>query len=430
MKKIIINAPQITPGIDSEHCRLSTKIESDTFSKDLYYEVENEYREYLCAERGDAFMIALLYFSMVNGYDMDIKVPVSEKLYYQITEQYIPTMEKYGAGFFKHINITAPFDNKSIANIGGVGTSASGGIDSFYTIIKNSDLSSKNYNITHLLIADIYPIFYDEKNTRQRFEKTADHAKKVARALGLPLVKVYSNEHEFWFERQIACYTLRYMGFVYALQKLFGVYNFSSGYEYKDFALSYDNRKGPAYYDFLTAQLISNENLTIYSSGPEASRVEKTEYIADNAIVQNELYVCNGHSENCCICSKCMRTQLNLYAIEKLDKFKKAFPKEGFEKRKNKALINMLERREAYEIEILNKMRKNGIKIPFGVKVAGNIKHLIWPVKCYFRRFKFPTDFYYKYVVKKEPSNNGTEESVYLYNNYKDYAAKCADIVY
>lgn len=429
MKKLIINAPQITTGIDSEHCRLSAKIESETFKKDLYYEVENEYRKYLCTERGDAFLIALLYFSMVNGYDMEIKVPVSEKLYYQITEQYIPTMAKYGEGYFNQIKITAPLDNKSIDNAGAVGTSASGGIDSFYSILKNSNLTSDSYNITHLLFADVYPIYYDDKKTRQKFEKTAEHSQKIANALGLPLIKIYSNEYKFWFKRQVSFFMLRFMGFVYALQKLFKVYNFSSGYEYKDFLL-FSNQKGSDHYDFFTAQLVSNENLTIYSSGSEASRMQKAEYIADNPIVQNELYVCNGFSDNCCVCSKCMRTQLNYYAIGKLDKFAKAFPKEGFEKRKNKYLITAIERRGEFDIEIINKLKENGIRIPFSVKVLGNMKHLIWPLKCFLRRFKFIADFYYKYIVKDVTNDNEKAENDYFYNNYKDYAAKYVDIVF
>lgn len=430
MKKLTIGIPQIVEGIDSEHCRLSAAIECETFKKNLYYEVENKYRDYLCTERSDAFMVGLLYFAMVNGYDMEIKAPVSEKLYYQLTQQYIPTMAKYGTGFFHPIHITAQLDSKRIPNAGAVGASASGGVDSFYSIIKNSGLTTSNFNVSHLLIASVYSAYYDENDTRQRFGKTAEHSQKIADALHLPLVKVYSNEHEFWFKRYIGFGMLRYMGFVYALQKLFTVYNFSSTYEYKDFLL-YADDKGSDHCEFFTAQLISNENLTIYSSGSEASRVEKVEYIADNPIVQKLLYVCNGHSENCCTCSKCMRTQLNLYAIGKLDRFKKVFPKEGFDKRKDKYLITALEKREPFETEILNKMKENNMRMPLGVRIAGNLRRwLIWPLRCALKPFAFANKIYFKYIKKKMASNNGTPEDVYNFNNDKDFAANRCDIVY
>ncbi len=425
MKKIIINKPEITSGYDENHKRLSAKIEGDNFVKDLYYEVEKEYEKYLCYERGDAFLIGLLYFAMINGYDMEIKVPISEKLYYQLTEQYIPTICKYAPEQFKKIKIVAKLDNKPIVNAGAVGTSASGGVDSFYTIIKNSNMIETNYNITHLMIVNFYSIYYGEKSTRDRFSKTKKAAERIAENLNLPLVAVYSNENEFWFKNCMELYCLRYAAYVFSLQKLFAVYNFSSGYEYKDFKLGANVPSDR--YDFLTAQLISNENFTFYSSGDEASRLEKLEYIVNNPVVKKCLQVCNITQDNCSTCSKCMRTQLELWVLGKLDYYNKVFKTDIFYKNKNKELIKIIGRKNEYDREIIKAASTKKL-IPISVKIIGNIKYYLWQkLKNVVKRSEFLTNWFLN--TKLEHTNKKYETEAIIYSMDPDVAKKCNNVV-
>ena len=421
MKKIIINKPEILSGIDDEHCRLSAKIESDHFIKDLYFEIECKYKEYLCDERGDAFLLSLLNFSLINGYNMEFKVPISEKLYYQIVEQYIPTLTKYNPYVYNKIKISAKLDNKCINNAGAVGASASGGVDSFYTIIKNSNKVTKHYNITHLMIASVYNIYYGENDTRKRFEKTIYNATKVSKELNLPLVSVYSNDHEFWYKGFADYFETRYISYIYALQKLFYVYHYSAGYEYKDFSFNKDDK-----FDFVRSQLISSENLTIYSSGPEVSRIEKVEYIANNTSVQKLLSVCNFSYKNCCKCSKCMRTQMELWSIGMLKKFKLVFPENYFSKQFNKELRTMIARRNKFDKDILNNIKKNKLNISFMTMIMGNLIHYMWYCpKNLLKKISSVKKTYDKVMDNKRKNSNIPEEKTWYYSESKEFAFEC-----
>lgn len=428
MQKLVIEHPKITKGIDDAHTRLSATVKTDHFTKELYYEVENEYSQYLCEERGDAFFVGLLYFAMVNGYDMEIKAPVSERLHYQLTKQYIPTMVKYMPTLFKPISVDAPLDSTPIKNAGAVGASATRGVDSFYSILKNRNLKEKDYNITHLMVCDIFGVYMGEEKTRNRFAETVKFSAKEAKSFGLPLVAIYSNEHEFWFPRTCNLYMFTIMAFVYAVQKLFAVYNFSAGYEYKHFTLE---TYLSDHYDFFTAQLVSNENLTIYSSGPEASRIEKLEFIVDDPVVQKNLKVCNVSEENCCECDKCTRTQTQLWVLGKLQYFSEVFPKAGFDKKRNKILRKMIADPDEFETAILKRIKQDGLPISLTAKVLGKLEYYtLTQIKRKARTIPAVRQVYFEAKRKRMTEGGGFFDHSSLFNNSKEYAAMYNDIVW
>lgn len=414
-KTLIIKTPYIKSYGDK--VRLQASIISDSLKKEYYFEVHQKWAKYLCVERSDAFVLGLLYFSMVNGYDIKCEAPISEKLYYQLKNVYIPTVTKQDPELFKNITILAELDSVPISNEGGVGASVSGGVDSFYTILKNCGMDSKHYNITHLLLTNCFNIYRDDNDTRNRFEEICKPAASIAAELEIEFIDIYTNENNFWYPHFVDLFCMRYCSLPYALQKLFSVYNYSTGYQYKDFTFKAPNRDA-SHYDFFSVHLISNENLTVYSSGGEASRAEKASYIADSEVVQRHLQVCNiQHTANCCACEKCLRTQLNLYACGKLDKFQAVFDLEKFDKNKNNAIQAMFERNGDFDKEIIEMMDKNQIIIPFTLKIKGitirSLKKIIKSIK--------PV---YKIIKKFYKKDNPLLESE-RYNTDYEYAKKC-----
>lgn len=393
MKSLVIGRPYITNI--GRVFRLQSEILSDSFKKTYYFEVEENYGKYLCFERSDAFVVGLLYFSMVHGFNIICEAPLSERLYYQLTNTYIPNMSRQDPELFKEITITAQLDSKPIMNIGGVGASVSGGVDSFYTILRNYNKKTKEYNITHLLLTDCFNIYHEEAETRKRFEDMCVSAKKISDELGLDFISIYTNENIFWYPHFVDLYCMRYCSLPYALQKLFAVYNYSTSYQYKDFTFKAENRDA-SHYDFFTVHLISNENITFYSSGGEASRADKAEYIANNKVVQKYLQVCNlHHTVNCCVCDKCIRTQLDLYACKKIQKFDAVFDLNEFEKNKNRSLQNVIVRGSDFDKEILLKLRKNNISISSKIIIKATVikflKKLIKmfkPIYCFLWEIK------------------------------------------
>lgn len=417
-KKITITKPYVKEYDDK--ARLESIIKGTDFEKSFYFEVDIKYKKFLCYERSDAFLMGLMYFALVNEYDIVCEAPLSEKLYYQLTDAYIPTVVKNDPEMFNHITITAELDSKPIKNEGAVGASVSGGVDSFYTIVKNLNRQTASYNITHLVLTNCFNIYFDDDDTRKRFEELSVSGEKIANELGLPFIKIYTNEHMFWFPHFVNLYCMRYCALPYALQKLFAVYDYSSSFQFDEFSFVSGN-KSSSHYDSFSVHLISDENLTIYSSGGEASRAEKAEYIADNVVVQNNLQVCNMQHDNCSVCEKCLRTMFNFYACNKLEHFGNVFDLEQFYKNKNSVLVEMLARKGDYDKETLNMMKKNGVLIPFRVKRMGEIKHLVFMIKQQLKKIKLVY-----YIVKKVKSNSDSiVNKSERYNLDHDFAKRC-----
>lgn len=419
-KKFTITKPYIEDYGDK--VRLESVIKGSDFEKIFYFEVDNKYKNYLCYERSDAFLMGLLYFALVNGYDIRCEAPLSEKLYHQLSDIYIPTVVKNDPDLFMPITIISELDSMPVKNQKAVGASVSGGVDSFYTIVKNLYNPAQNFNITHLVLTNCFNIYYDDNDTRRRFESLCLKGEKISNELDLDFVKVYTNDHIFWYPHFIDLYCFRYMAIPYSLQKLFSVYNYSTGYQYKDFTFKAANRDA-SHYDFFTAHLISNENLTIYSHGGEASRAQKAEFIADNKVVQNNLFVCNVKNSNCCICEKCLRTQFNLYACNKLDKFSKVFDLKLFEKNKNNALVEIIGRSGDFDIEILEMMEKNHIKIPTTVIIRGRSKLALNNLKKNLKKFK-PLYRLVRYFKSNKTTLDYLDKSE-KFNMNHDFAKQC-----
>ena len=52
---------------------------------DVYFSVEPQYREYLCDETADAFVLPLLLRAVVSNQDIRVDAPMSEKLYHNLS---------------------------------------------------------------------------------------------------------------------------------------------------------------------------------------------------------------------------------------------------------------------------------------------------------------------------------------------------------
>ena len=159
MGKLIIE--NIHKEIKENYVYLYADISIINEKKVLWYRFSKEYEKYICEERSDAFIVGLFYFSLINGYDIETKIPMSEKLLFQLKNYYIPMLVGT-TDFFNHIEINAPFTDEKITNEGAVGTALSCGVDSFYTILKGLNSEFKKYKVTHVLFTDIPATIYSD----------------------------------------------------------------------------------------------------------------------------------------------------------------------------------------------------------------------------------------------------------------------------
>lgn len=337
--QIIIYKPYIVEGADTT--RLCADVEWNGQIRQLWYETEKEYGEFFTTELSDAFVVTLLLLAMEKGADIVTEGGCSERLIDQLNRYLIPVIaENIG----KYSYPTKIIGDKKCIHYNGtaVGTGLSCGVDSFYSVYRNLEHEKDSeLRLTHLC-------FLNAGNNggkggelaRQVFQKRRDRFKMVARETGLQFMSVDCNINEYLQQLHVSTHTFRTLSMPLALQKLFHLYYFASGYNVVDFCMDYHDS---AHYDILTLPNLCTESIRFVLTGSETTRNGKVEYISQYPVVQKYLHVCldNKNIEkvcNCGKCKKCKRTMLNLYLVGKLDSFREAFDVDAFYSNKDKII--------------------------------------------------------------------------------------------
>jgi len=326
---ITIHQPEIVRV--NGRSRLNAVIIIDNEKKDLWYEVDSEYEKYLCYERSDAFLIAVLQYAMRKQHDIICTAPVTQELLYNVTQHLFPIFCNMDEKWHRP-NITATTTSELLENEGAVGTAISCGIDSFHAILNHIDTANDFHpRLTHLVISDIGNYHdYKADDRPQVKENIVVRAKNSAIELKLPIIVSDSNITDAipgWKQ-----YSYKTAFTIHAMAKLWGVYLFASSYDYSHFHLSNPETTDPLYYDLLAVQCFSVRSLRIYSEAGAFTRIQKTDFISDNPVAHKFLYVCWSKGNNYGVCSKCRRSMLSLYILGKLDHFREVFPVEDFYK--------------------------------------------------------------------------------------------------
>lgn len=380
MSTIIVNKPYVEE-IKNGKVRLCSNIVcEDKNAKVLYYEVDSEYAQYLNCERGDCFVLGLLHKCMSEKVNIKCEVPVSEQLLFQLRNYYIPVISKHMPNLsYIEINSQSVSVPDTVGNA--VATGNSGGVDSFYTIIKH--LNEKgSFKLTHLLFNNISTEDDDSKRIRKWFDKEKKEKEQIAKEFGLKAISMYSNLYSFYESHYIYnyYYAAQYVSAPYVLAGLIGKYYYSSSYSFSDFTMNPKKMTDGSNFDLFALECFSISSLKIYSTGAETGRVDKTIAIATNDVVNRHLQVCAVEQNkqynnlgivvkklNCGRCRKCSRTIATLYAIGGLDKFDAVFDLSQFNSNKDKFIGRELAS-DLYEFadeltSYLKKNRKYTIKI-------------------------------------------------------------------
>lgn len=327
MNELIIGRPYITET--EGKARLCSMITGAEAPYEMWFEVDTPYKPYLCTERADAFVLALLFYCLKHGCNLRSETAVSKQLYYKLTFEYIPTLGNHTEAF-QPFQILAPVTSEKLSCAGAVGTGASGGVDSFFSILKHHNMAPEmaDYELTHLTFFNTgsHGDFGGEE-ARKLFVERQKRAQQLADALKLPLVSVDTNLSEFIQMPFLPTASIRNLSAVLALQKLFARYYFSSGEPVFCFRLDATENDN---YDLLNTYAVSTENTTVHNSGLAETRLEKIRYIAQFPITYRYLNICITGDENCGKCDKCVRTMNALYAIDQLDHYSEVFDLEDY----------------------------------------------------------------------------------------------------
>jgi hypothetical protein len=318
---ITIGVPYV---VDSDmKSRLIAEINIDGKVNEVWFEVDQEYKEYLTWERSDAFLIGLLHYAMYHRHDITCVQSLSEELYYQIDTYLIDAMVSQSPKLYR-TRIFSEVCEEKLPCGNAVGTGISCGVDSLHAIACHTESKFSKHNVTHLAfnnvgshgngaIADM--LYEGRKNLAKRFAE--EHHYKF--------ILSDSNIHEVIVQSHLFTHTFTSCFAVYCLQKLYSVYYYASGSTFNEFSLQGLDETDSSHYDLLLLDCFSQRNLRLYSDGANSTRLEKTERVLNFEPSYKFLNVCLVSIDNCGKCSKCVRTLLTLDALGSLDKYEAVF---------------------------------------------------------------------------------------------------------
>ena len=323
----MIEIRRLSVSSDNGKSRLSADVVQDGEVHPLWFEVDDRYGKYLCAERSDAFVIGLLHYAMRKGHDIASDVPMTRRLYEQLTDQFIPAFSK--ANGIRKIVITVPLaeevEHPDSEYRAGGGVSC--GVDSLHVFAMHKD-------ITHGCIWNMHGVTSVNETPETRalgWRNLKRLAEAFTKYVGCDLVTGNTNYDrgclpELRFDGSV---TFGNLFCVYAMQKFWSRYYIASTYDVDEFNIAAGIDADPAHYEFLLLSQVSLRDITFRLDGAACNRCEKVRDLLDYEPSKKFLTVCwsiTENHENCTHhCPKCMRTVLDIAAWDALDEYKARF---------------------------------------------------------------------------------------------------------
>lgn len=307
-QEMIVDAARIE--CDVETTTITFPIRYGTHSRDVWFQIRGAK-----ADATGATAVAMtLVPAMKVARRLRVANPVSPKL--------LSTLPKIQEIFpvwnhrFEQVPVLAPMLDTSLAGpANGVGVFFSGGVDSFFSLLRHFN------EITHLIFVRGFDIRLDN---RALAEEVLSVIRSVAEEVNKPLIEVTTNLRDF--SDELVAWGADYHGSALASVALLLAPVLRKAYIASTHPYS-------ALFPWGSHPLLdyrwSTETVEIDHDGCDATRVKKVAVIANSPTVQRTLRVCyrnkNG-AYNCGRCEKCLRTMVNLRvagALEQCRTFKR-----------------------------------------------------------------------------------------------------------
>lgn len=355
----VISKPELL--IENERTLLRASTTCEGYPEDhLWFSASSDYADYLSAERADAFLAAVLPYAMMKQHDIRIDGPVSERLYYTVTEYLVPALHRKFPSL-RDVKIECDLDNSTLPNAGAVGTGISCGVDSLFTVARHtSDQCPPGFRLTHLTFHDSGSHGLSSDRSEQLARERLALAREFASEMGLPLVVIDTNLSTLVKAAGVdykQMHTYLNAGCVLALQRLFRAYYYSSTFPVHAFEFTFDTT---SHYDSYSLPLLSTDQLDIFSAGTPHSRVEKTRYLVDYEPSHRFLNVCVTAGENCSCCPKCLRTLVTLDALGALETYRDVFDLDIYARHRAKHVVEAMRGDDEWSSDIRALMNETG----------------------------------------------------------------------
>lgn len=373
----MLNLHKPVVSICDKHIRATSRIVGDKSARDLWFEVNTA--EILPTHTMDAFVIGCLLPAMMSGEDIYVKGTMSSKLFYNVTHYLIPILTQ----FFPSSHTVAVRATSLSASSGpkarGVLAAFSGGIDSFCNYYDHcGNRAPAEYLITHL-------IFNNVGSHGQR-SPDVDRAIFVQRAVALErfasqeskaFITVDSNLDEIIGMDFQLTHTIRNAAVALLMQNIVSKFYYASTYSFSNTHVkpSYDI----AHLDPVLLPLLGTERIECIASGGQYSRVGKTRCVVEMEASAQLLDVCVDPFQaaegrpNCSRCWKCLRTELTLSVLGKLDRYEKVFDVASFQQVEYAYLLEALKSSDPLLQDIETLINSTNFRIPRLVYVLAAI---------------------------------------------------------
>lgn len=334
IRKLVIGQPWVERNEEKaiQKCRVSI----GDIEREIIFEVDIKFGDFLTFERGDAYLIGLLNLAMRERCDIYSKAPLSAELVHQLQTELIPALTKYSPRLYSPNIIADLAPPLPLLEGGGkIGTGCSCGIDSLYAIKQLTESNIDSFKLDYLLINNVGAFTSQGKTNNTRYKDNVLNAIKFSEQYGYDLIITNSNFATAFPQDHLKTHLYSSCFAVYMMAKLWKRYYYAStGYDLNSFFGLRDNELyDSAKYDLIALPAFSTSHLRICNQGATVSRFEKTKDLADYEPAKTYLSVCLTYGVGSCgHCPKCMRTMWTLDALNKLENFQKIFDVVNYKK--------------------------------------------------------------------------------------------------
>ena len=269
------------------------------------------------AAAAEAWAAVALLPAMVHGSEVRVDGPLSPRLEASLSN----VQEQFHSweSWMQIVPVKGDPPRTTTRAAGGVGCFFSGGLDSFYTVLKH------RAEITELVFVHGFDIALDNRDLRQ---KVVGALRRAAAELDKPLLEVETNLRDFtdryfnWGAGHLAGQAAVAYVLAPRFEKIYVPATHPEEY-YADSSIASGSHPS-------LVSLWSTEQIELEQDGGEAGRVAKARAIAEHDVALKTLRVCwwnPGGAYNCCRCEKCLLTMVALRAVGVLERCK-TFPDE------------------------------------------------------------------------------------------------------
>lgn len=336
-----------TEEIDGIRIRININLLIKNKQKLLWLLTEKENIDFFCTDRCDGIIVMLLPELLLIGEDIESTLPISEKLYYNLS-RLVPLLVRNSKGRFKNIDIRCPLTSEVYnGNNRKSATGMSFGIDSMYSFYNHrvtppTNATQATNNSVKRTCASLPPdymvtliTFFNHGSLNGQYTNTQEQMRAVfargrekvmefAYDNNISYLTVDTNLDELYSLNYTKTHTFRTAGIALCFQKLIKNYYYSSGI-LGDNGFVIDPFQDSAHYDIFSLNSLETENISLYSDGYENSRFEKTEFLVNIEDTKKYLSVCWRDLDNCSECPKCIRTLAALELLGKIEEYSNVF---------------------------------------------------------------------------------------------------------